>query len=86
MDESEDSIAGGKTAFLLIIKQNKQKQPRRGKTNWQEGQDRTGQGRAGQGWAGLGWAGLDKAGHKTDNEPTRNVESSLVSVALHISG
>ncbi len=54
MDESEDSIAGGKTAFLLIIKQNKQKQPRRGKTNWQEGQDR-----AGQGWAGLGWTRQD---------------------------
>ncbi len=36
-EESEDPIAGGKTSFLFIIKQ---KQPCRGKTDWQ--------GRAGQ--------------------------------------
>ncbi len=33
-EESEDPIAGGKTSFLFI-KQNKQKQPCRGKTDWQ---------------------------------------------------
>ncbi len=53
---------------------NKQKQPRRGQTDWQAGQGRAGQGRAGQ-----GRAGQDMAWHKTyadeptyGNEPTRN--------------
>jgi len=47
-EESEDLIAGGKRRFINTNKQNKQKQPRRGKTDWQgrtrldkAGQDRT---------------------------------------------
>ncbi len=59
MGESEDPNAGGKRVNNND-KQNKQKLPLRGKTDWQ-----TGQGKAGQGRAGQGRAGLDRAGHKT---------------------
>ncbi len=40
MDESEDPNAGGKQVSLItmINKTNKQKLPRRGKTDWQTGQ------------------------------------------------
>ncbi len=48
-EESEDLIAGGKGLFINTNKQNKQKQPRRGKTDW-------------QGRTRLDKARLDKAG------------------------
>ncbi len=65
--------------YLIKIKQtNKQKLPRRGKTNWLASrQGRAGQGRTGQagqgriGQAGQGWTGHRR--HQTlGNEPTRN--------------
>ncbi len=67
MEEDEDPNAGGKRAFIQNNKTNKQKLPRRGKTNWLAGQGWTGQDKAGQGWtrldkAGQGWTRLDKAG------------------------
>ncbi len=47
--------------FRIIKQTNKQKLPRRGKTNWL----------AGQGWTGQGWTGHRR--HLTNgNEPTRN--------------
>ncbi len=59
MEEDEDPIAGGTTGFLLITKkQNKQKPPRRGKTDWLASR----QVRTGQGWTGQDKAGQDKAG------------------------
>ncbi len=62
-----------KIGFINNSKQNKQKQPRRGKTNWLARR----QGRAGQGWTGQDKAGQGR--HLTlGNEPTRNCKHKEV--------
>ncbi len=57
--------------FNNIDKQNKQKLPRRGKTDWQTGQGKARQGKARQGKAGQGWT-QDIDDPTYGNEPTRN--------------
>ncbi len=53
--------------FIHNNKTNKQKLPRRGKTNWLASR---------QGWTGQGWTGQGRTGHRRHltlgNEPTRN--------------
>ncbi len=66
-----------KGLLFLTKKQNKQKPPRRGKTDWLASrQGKAGQGKARQGRARQDKAGQDKAGHRRHltlvNEPTRN--------------
>ncbi len=58
MDEARTQMQEVKGLLFRIIKQtNKQKLPRRGKTNWL----------AGQGWTWQDKAGQDKAGPDTDD-------------------
>ncbi len=61
MDESEDSIAGGKRIYFTQNKTNKQKLPHRGKTDWLD-------------WTGLDWTGHKTYADESTygNEPTWN--------------
>ncbi len=58
MEEDEDPMQEVKGLLFRIIKQtNKQKLPRRGKTDWLD-------------WTRLGWTGQGWTGHKTSDDPT----------------